>query len=133
MASKTIKDITLTQSTALATDWFEIQQDDGTSKKIQLSTLKTYFDNYYGSLPIGTSIEFSGMYANIPSNYMVETGASLLRSSYTSCFSALSAVIGTVSISIASPGVVTSTGHPFQTGDCIHLTTTGALPTGQIS
>ena len=50
--------------------------------------------------------------------------------SYTSCFSALSAVIGTVTISIASPGVITSNSHPFQTGDCVHLTTTGALPTG---
>ena len=37
---------------------------------------------------------------------------------------------GTCTISIASPGVVTITTHGLATGDCIELTTTGALPTG---
>lgn len=36
----------------------------------------------------------------------------------------------TVTITIASPGVVTWTGHPFEDEDAIQLTTTGALPTG---
>ncbi|MBZ9943426.1 hypothetical protein LB533_20275 [Mesorhizobium sp. BR1-1-13] len=35
-----------------------------------------------------------------------------------------------VTISIASPGVVTWTGHNLVAGDAIRLTTTGALPTG---
>jgi len=35
-----------------------------------------------------------------------------------------------VTISIASPGVVTWTGHPFDDEDAIQLTTTGSLPTG---
>jgi hypothetical protein len=35
-----------------------------------------------------------------------------------------------VTISIASPGVVTLNTHGLATGDCIELTTTGALPTG---
>lgn len=36
----------------------------------------------------------------------------------------------TVTISIASPGVVTYTSHGLSSGDKIYLTTTGALPTG---
>lgn len=36
----------------------------------------------------------------------------------------------TVTISIASPGVVTWTGHTLQNGDQVVLTTSGALPTG---
>jgi hypothetical protein len=36
----------------------------------------------------------------------------------------------TVTITIASPGVVSWTSHPFATGDKTYLTTTGALPTG---
>lgn len=39
-------------------------------------------------------------------------------------------VLGTVTITIASPGVVTKTAHGLVTGDTITLTTTGALPTG---
>jgi hypothetical protein len=36
----------------------------------------------------------------------------------------------TVTISVASPGVVTWTGHTLQAGDRVILTTSGALPTG---
>ena len=36
----------------------------------------------------------------------------------------------TVTITIASPAVVTATGHSFQNGDIIQLYTTGALPSG---
>jgi hypothetical protein len=36
----------------------------------------------------------------------------------------------TVTISIATPGVVTYTGHGLKTGDWVQITTSGALPTG---
>lgn len=36
----------------------------------------------------------------------------------------------TVTITIASPGVVTWTGHTFAANDAVYFTTTGALPTG---
>lgn len=36
----------------------------------------------------------------------------------------------TVIITIATPGVVTYTGHGLQTGDWVQITTSGALPTG---
>lgn len=93
--------------------------------------IRTYINARLDALvPIGTSFEYSGMQANIPASFMIESGANLLRDDYAACFSALSAVIGTVTISIATPGVVTYVGHPLQTGDCVHLTTSGALPTG---
>lgn len=79
-------------------------------------------------LPAGVSIEYDGI--TIPTGWMREDGSNLLRASYPTLFNNISSVIGAVTISIASPGVISSTGHPFQTGDCIHLTTTGALPTG---
>ena len=40
------------------------------------------------------------------------------------------AASATVTITIASPGLVTYTSHPFATGNPIWLTTSGALPTG---
>lgn len=40
------------------------------------------------------------------------------------------ALNGTATMTIASPCVVTKTGHGFVTGDVIHFTTSGALPTG---
>lgn len=40
------------------------------------------------------------------------------------------ALDGTVTITIASPGVVSKTAHGFQTGDQVWFSTTGALPTG---
>src|SRR5690606_171500 len=36
----------------------------------------------------------------------------------------------TVTITVASPGVITWTAHPFEAGDRVVFTTTGALPTG---
>lgn len=38
--------------------------------------------------------------------------------------------LGTVTVTIASPGVFTLTSHNLQEGDTIQLTTTGSLPTG---
>ncbi len=41
-----------------------------------------------------------------------------------------SLTIGTFTVTLATPGVFTLTGHKLQTGDAIILSTTGALPTG---
>ena len=38
--------------------------------------------------------------------------------------------VGTFTVTLASPGVFTLTGHGLNTGDDIYLTTTSALPTG---
>lgn len=39
----------------------------------------------------------------------------------------------TFTISVASPAVVTQTGHPYLDGDALHFSTTGALPTGIVA
>lgn len=38
--------------------------------------------------------------------------------------------LNVVTVTIASPGVFTWTGHSLEVGDAVHFTTTGALPTG---
>ena len=91
--------------------------------------VNTYLNSVIDALfPPGVSIDYSGI--TPPAKWMTEDGSSLLRSSYPVCWANLHSVIGTCTISIASPGVVTSVLHPFMTGDCIHFTTTGTLPTG---
>jgi hypothetical protein len=45
-------------------------------------------------------------------------------------FAVLNPTIGTFTVTIASPGLVTQTAHGLATGDSIYITTTGALPTG---
>lgn len=90
--------------------------------------VNTYLNSVIDALfPPGVSIDYSGV--TPPAKWMIEDGSSLLRSSYPACWANLHSVIGTCTISIASPGVVTSVLHPFITGDCVHFTTTGALPT----
>jgi hypothetical protein len=90
--------------------------------------VNTYLNSVIDALfPPGVSIDYSGV--TPPAKWMIEDGSSLLRSSYPVCWANLHSVIGTCTISIASPGVVSYTLHPFVTGDCVHFTTTGALPT----
>lgn len=114
----TVYDLVLTTFTGTAGGEFTIA--DSTYTYPYWSTLS--------SIPVGSSIDFSGTV--IPTGWMIEDGSSLLRADYPALYSSLTAISGAVTISIASPGVVSLTNHPYQTGDCIHLTTTGALPTG---
>jgi len=61
MGSKLISQITGTQTTFNDTDYFELEEAAGTSKKTVWSTiksnLKTYFDTLYASIPAGTVTE----------------------------------------------------------------------------
>jgi hypothetical protein len=56
-------------------------------------------------------------------------GAAVSRTTYSDLFNAITANLGTVTITSANPGVVTLAGHGLSTGSCIELTTTGTLPT----
>lgn len=88
--------------------------------------VNTYLNSVIDALfPPGVSIDYSGV--TPPAKWMVEDGSSLLRSSYPACWANLHSVIGTCTI--ASPGVVSYTLHPFITGDCVHFATTGTLLT----
>jgi microcystin-dependent protein len=78
-------------------------------------------------VPTATILDYGGLTA--PSGYLLCDGAAVSRTTYASLWSALSAQ-ATVTITIASPGVVTWNSHPLQNGDPVRLQTTGALPTG---
>lgn len=56
-------------------------------------------------------------------------GSAVSRSTYSALFAYL-CPSSTVTMTIASPGVITWTAHPLVNGDIVKLTTTGALPTG---
>lgn len=79
-------------------------------------------------VPTGVPLPYFGITA--PAGYLMCDGAAVSRATYAALFAVLNPTLGTVTITIASPGLVTKTAHGLATGDSIYLTTTGALPTG---
>lgn len=65
-----------------------------------------------------------------PSGWLICDGSAVLRSTYAALFAVLNPSIGTFTVTIATPAVVTLNGHGLETGDRVYFTTTGALPTG---
>lgn len=65
-----------------------------------------------------------------PAGWLLCDGAAVSRSTYAALFDALNPNLGTITVTIASPGLVTLTNHGLLTGDGIYLTSTGSLPTG---
>lgn len=59
-------------------------------------------------------------------------GTPYARATYPALFSAIVPTIGVFTVTIASPGVFTLTGHGLVIGDRVYLTTNGALPTGLV-
>lgn len=88
------------------------------------ATLVTTNEMYFP----GTIWTYAGVTA--PSGWLLCYGQTVSRTTYADLFNALVPSQGTVTITIATPGVISQTGHPFVTGDAVYLTTTGALPTG---
>lgn len=80
-----------------------------------------------GRLP-GEITAYSGRSA--VSGWLWCDGAAQTRATYQTLFDTICPSVGTVTTTIATPGVFTLSGHLFVTGDAIYLTTTGALPTG---
>ena len=132
MGSKLISQITATQTTFNDTDYFELEEAAGTSKKTVWSTiksnLKTYFDTLYSRIPAGTVIESANLSA--PTGWLSCNGAAVSRTTYGTLYGAITASLGEFTVTITSPGVVSLTGHGLSTGSCVELTTTGVLPTG---
>lgn len=64
-----------------------------------------------------------------PAGWLVCNGANVSRTQYPDLFAVL-VKKSTATMTIASPGVVTWTGHTLSAGDPVKFTTTGALPTG---
>jgi hypothetical protein len=67
--------------------------------------------------------------ALIASGYNIVSGG-FSQDSRTIMTSTIQSLIGTATISIATPGVVTSATHGLTNGSLVYFTTTGALPTG---
>lgn len=78
-------------------------------------------------VPTGSIVSYAGLSA--PAGWLACDGSAVSRASYAALFAAL-VKSATVTISIASPGVVAWAGHGLPNGQAIVLRTTGALPTG---
>jgi microcystin-dependent protein len=78
-------------------------------------------------VPIGTIVPYAGI--TVPANYLFCYGQNVSRTTYASLFAALR-VSATITVTIASPGVVSWTGHPLKVNDPVVFRTTGSLPTG---
>lgn len=82
----------------------------------------------YPALPAGALIPYAGFLT--PNGFLLAYGQTVSRTTYSALFAALCPAIGTFTVTIATPGVITLTAHGLVTGDQVYLTTTGALPTG---
>lgn len=78
--------------------------------------------------PTGMISPYAGFTA--PSGWLMCDGSDVSRSTYADLFALLNPSVGTFTVTIASPGVITLNAHGLETSDSIYITTTGALPTG---
>lgn len=81
-------------------------------------------------VPAGTVIMTAMNIA--PTGYLKCNGAAVSRTTYATLFAAL-VRSATVTMTIASPGVITWTSHGLSANDPVRFTTTGALPTGFVA
>jgi microcystin-dependent protein len=107
--------------------------DDVQSETLQAATADeathaATADEADNGVPAGVITEYAGITA--PTGWLMCYGQAVCRTTYADLFAALTADKGTFTVTIASPGVVTLAGHGLITGDCVALSTTGALPTG---
>jgi len=66
----------------------------------------------------------------VPANAFECDGSAISRTTYSFLYNRITKDKGNFTVTIASPGVFTLNGHGLETGHCVELTTTGALPTG---
>lgn len=79
-------------------------------------------------VPPGTINEYAGIAE--PSGWFFAIGTAKARSTYSALYNALTLAKGTFTVTSATPAVFTLNAHGLATGDCVELTTTGALYTG---
>ncbi len=68
-----------------------------------------------------------------PSGWLLCDGSAVSRTTYANLFNAVCNSLGTITVTIASPAVVSLTSHGLSLGDQVRFTTTGALPTGIVA
>lgn len=128
-ALSTVANSEIVQVTAVSGDTFTIVRGRrGTSGKA-FATGSVIANGIYAEdmTPAGTVSQYAGIAA--PEGWLLAYGQAVSRTTYSALWAAMN-VSSTVTMTIASPGVVTWTGHPLRTGDPVSFTTTGALPTG---
>lgn len=69
-------------------------------------------------------------YTQVKTGLGVFAGLTVNTGGTTSTIALYDGISSVVTMTIASPGVVSWAGHPFVAGDAVKFTTTGALPTG---
>jgi len=122
-------------------DWGLAEHNqDGTHSNVNAETLNVSgATDLAGPVTIATppsnSARFTGEIAtcflrNAPAGWLFCDGSAVSRSTYADLFAALMPTLGTVTITIATPGLVTLNGHGLTTSDGVYLTTTGTLPGG---
>ena len=99
------------------------------NKTAAISGVDALTDSAGGSWVPAGSVQMYAM-NTAPTGWLLCDGSAVSRTTYANLFAAIVPSKGTVTITIATPGVVTLASDGFQTGDMIYLTTTGALPTG---
>lgn len=77
--------------------------------------------------PTGVQAPYAGLTA--PSGWLLCYGQAVSRTTYADLYAVLCPVIGTFTVTVASPGVFTKTAHGMSNGLRVRLSTTGALPT----
>lgn len=113
---------------------YKLSEVTGTDKAVGKSATQTLtnkaFDNTSPTAfnPVGEVKAWPMKTA--PTGYLLCDGSAISRTTYANLFNAIVPSIGTFTVSIATPAVVTLNNHGLETGDSVYLTTTGALPTG---
>lgn len=79
---------------------------------------------------VPTGIVMANPMRTLPSGFLWADGVAVSRTTYRGLFEAIVPLVGTCTVTLASPGVFTLNGHGLIVGDPVYLTTTGALPTG---
>ena len=79
------------------------------------------------TVPAGSIVAYSGF--TLPSGWLWANGAAVSRTAYPALLAALT-TSSTVTITIASPGVISWNAHGLSNGWPVRFATTGALPTG---
>lgn len=112
------------KSTIVDGDKFFIKdsEDSNTGKFFSFEALENIL------VPVGSIRPIA--YRTADAGNLMCNGSAVSRSTYANLFTKISPLIGSFTVTIATPAVVTLSGHGFFTGDSVYLTTTGALPTG---
>lgn len=103
-----------------------------TTCEVMRSAAGTWIISMKPAVEIGQWYPWAGVGTTPPRGYLFPDGTARSRTTYSGLFAKLS-VSGTITVTIATPAVVTWTGHVLQNNDPIEFTTTGALPTGLVA